>query len=324
VMTGLGTTHLDKYSFKHLVAGQLPASEWIMRPAPHGSHKRLTFVISPDRPDSAPGQDCKESLKLITRVHVWMLESILSFPGVNMFDGYARSMFAAVRRGINEFLDSPPVPIRPALQAKLDFVDTDLLRLSNMNMRYMQALELIRWPESKPETRVAINVYEFAMAFHGWMRQIHIHSAFYNYVAQVASSVPRRAGSDNGAEMADAMAAGGPVRSPVLDLTGTEKHMHVVMKAVRAKASFSSHDVNLAVKNLKDVRNGSDSTHACVQKVLDALTGGGLVRETTDEAKKRPGRKVRQFKRCSWQEVAANAASNALRARLHLARDDFE
>ena len=95
------------------------------------------------------GEDWKESLKLITRVHVWMLERILPFPGVTMPDGYARSMFAAVRRGINDFRDCPPVPFRPALQANLVFMDTDLLRLSNMNMRYMQALELIRSPREQ-------------------------------------------------------------------------------------------------------------------------------------------------------------------------------
>ena len=53
-------------------------------------------------------------------------------------------MYAAIRKGVNDVLENPPCVVSAAVTAKLDYMDSDLLRLANVNMRYMQAVEPYR------------------------------------------------------------------------------------------------------------------------------------------------------------------------------------
>ena len=326
VMTGLGATHLSKYSFQHKVAGQLPAAEWVMKTAPHGSHKRMTFVISEDCPPRHTHQAWLRSEKFVRDVHEWMQSHASLASRRHTLDGYALSMYRAVEEAIDDFINDDTSRLPDGLSVKLGFADTDLMRYTNVNMRYMQNLESIRFPEARATDRTRANVHEFAMALHLWLRQIRTHAAFYKYMESQRLTASAQNNPEKG--LAAAICGGGPVTNPAMYLQGMDRAMHHIMKHPKTKAPFSSVQVREAIKNLKGVRDGAGSALAISGQAVDALVKGGLLVVTTEgppvRGKRGPKRRdVRTFARSSWDQVQQSEASKALAARLRLGSDDF-
>ena len=65
------------------------------------------------------------------------------------------------------------------IREKLQFADTDIMRLANAQMRMCQYArsKTPLPPEEGTPGRVQISIYELAHALHAWKRQIHLHIA---------------------------------------------------------------------------------------------------------------------------------------------------
>ena len=187
VITATSTTHIQDYAFQHKVAGQVAAAEWVLKPAPHGYHKRISLYISPDRPRVRIGQDRTASVTFLKQLHEWMQAGPMSSPEVAALDGIARSMNDSVAAAVENFLADPPSPVQEALRTKLGFVDTDLLRLAHVNLRFLERLLDLRWPDGRHRP-ATLQLYAFALAIRGWLRQVHIHSAYYKYIVRMMQS----------------------------------------------------------------------------------------------------------------------------------------
>ena len=71
-ITAVAQTHLENYAFQHKVAGQMAPALWLLRPASHGFQKRLTLLISEDKPREHPEQEQTDSESFIKLIHDWM------------------------------------------------------------------------------------------------------------------------------------------------------------------------------------------------------------------------------------------------------------
>ncbi len=323
VITGNGPTHIEQYSFQHLVAGQLPAAEWVMQPAPHGSHKRLTFVTSEDKPRSNNAQKSTSSQRLLRLLHDWMQSGPLMRKSTHSLDNYARSIYDSAQAAVDAFLsEEESVNLPEALLIKLGFADTDILRATNVQMRYVQMLESMRFPESKTHERTQANVYEMSLGIRAWLRQIHVHCAYYKYYLDKKSEAQVRGARENEQVLAQAMAAAGPVRNPALYLQGMDKFMHTVIRHPKSGQKFNTHNVNLMVKNFKQVRDSDSTASEFVEEVVRELLTAELIKECYDDSKRR-GRKTKAYRKATWEEVQDSAEGKTVCDRLHLGSDDF-
>ena len=128
------------------------------------------------------------------------------------------------------------MPLQEPLRAKLGFFDTDLLRLWNVQMRFMQAIIAQLWPGA-PVAEDGLGACALVLAIRGWLRQVHTHSPYYKYMARrVAQCVSIRGGGDR--ELAGAMASV-PVRARGEQLEGMDRLLHHVVRKCKG-AKFSS------------------------------------------------------------------------------------
>ena len=146
VITGISTARIDKYSFQHKVADQVAACERVLKPAPHGYHKRIRIFNSSDRPRIRAGQKSDNSGAFLKRLHAWMQAGPLETSEVAALDDYARAMCDLVSTAIENFLGDPPGPLSEAFRTKIGFFDTDLQRLAHVNLRHLELILSERWP----------------------------------------------------------------------------------------------------------------------------------------------------------------------------------
>ena len=108
----------------------------------------------------------------------WLCENALPFPAVHFFDKFALTMYRAFLEGIEQFLDENE-ELEQLIREKLQFADTDIMRLANAQMRMCQYARSRTQlpPEPGPPRRVEISIHELAHALHAWKRQIHLHIA---------------------------------------------------------------------------------------------------------------------------------------------------
>ena len=321
VITGIATTHIDGYSFQHKVAGQVSAAEWVLKPAPHGFQKRISFFLSEDRPRSHAGQECEASVSFLQDMHAWMQEGPMNTPETAILDGYARVVMNGVSAAIDNFLGEPPTPLPEALKIKLGYADTDLIRLAHVNQRFLERLLCLRWPNETPRPE-SLGLLSFALAIRGWLRQVHIHCAYYKYISQMllsTASSSRGAGDGTDRDLAAAMASA-PVQAPSSRLMGIERVLsHVVQKC--KGDDLTSHGVNLAIRNLKYTIESPRNCREIVDDVLNRLIDGGLA-EAAAQVRSR-GRRVRVCRWKSWTDIRRDPASDAFRLSLGLGEDDF-
>ena len=104
-------------------------------------------------------------------------------------DANARALRKDVQTAVETFLGSTTAPLPGPLARKLNFADTDLVRLAHVNQRFLELLISIRWPQERPSPKW-IGVSAYALAIRGWLRQVHIHSSFYRYIENITRSNP--------------------------------------------------------------------------------------------------------------------------------------
>ena len=97
---------------------------------------------------------------------------------MHYFDTCALAKYNAFLKGIEQFLDENE-ELEQLIREKLQFADTDIMRLANAQMRMCQYARSRTQlpPEPGPPRRVEISIHELAHALHAWKRQIHLHIA---------------------------------------------------------------------------------------------------------------------------------------------------
>ena len=330
-VTAVAQTHLNGYAFQHKVAGQIAPALWLLRPASHGYQKRLTLVISEDKPREHPEQEQTESESLMKEIHDWMQEGPMRRSEIASLDGYAKKMYDNVHFATQNFIAEPPAPVPDPLKTKLNFSDTDLLRLWHINLRFLQILLSRRWPKDALELQPPkfIGVLAFALAIRGWLRQIHIHSAYYKSVShlqQTIASNPSRGPAGDENQLAAAMAGGAAVLGDSSKLEGIERLMHQVVRKCKGNRLNSS-TVHNSIRNMRYTLNSGRRVHRIAMEVLDRLVQGGFATEVglkrSADGKPSKGRRVRIYKWKTWPEISQDPTSNAIRLRLGLTEDDF-
>jgi len=323
VLTGLHTTHIDNYSFQHKVFGQVAACEFVMRPEPHGSHKRMTFVVSEDTPRSNQCQECGDSSDFMRWMHSQMMRGPILTPEVICFDEFTQTFFHAVTLAIENFIQETQGPINSPFRVKLGFYDTDLIRLWNVNHRYLKMLLYRRWPGGLPggEEPRGLGAHAFGLALRGWLRQLQLHHGFYKYAVHCFSTVGSSNRSYDGFERElGAVMANGGVERPGSHLDGMDRLMHTV--ALKCK-SLSSTTVNGVIRNLQYTKSLAKAVADVVDEILDTLVAGGVAVNDPAPVLRARGRPVRHCAWKSWAEIKASPGADAFRARLGLGEDDF-
>ena len=190
-ITGGTQTAQDRYSFQHKVAGQIPPALWIMQTAADGFQKHLTFLLSDEKPEAHTEQEMASSQSFMNHIHAWMEAGPMRKKEIAYLDGHAKRMYDNVHEAITNYIAEPPQPLTDAFRTKLNFADTDLLRLWHTNLRFLEILLSARWPEDAFKQRRPKNMgsLAFALAIRGWLRQLHIHSASYKHGANRGGSI---------------------------------------------------------------------------------------------------------------------------------------
>ena len=195
-----------------------------------------------------------------------------------------------------------------------------------MNQRFLERLLALKWPTGTPRPQT-LHLYSFVLAIRGWLRQIHIHSSFYKWMArqqQTAAASSRGAGEGTERELATLMAAA-EVRTPGTRLEGLDRVLYHVVQKCKGDC-FTSRAVNLAIKNLKYTTNSDKTPSQVAALVVNRLIEGGLAEDVEDCGGRGSGKKGRKLRKCRWKPWAAiqgNPASDAFRSRLGLGADDF-
>ena len=246
-------------------------------------------------------------------------------------DGYAKKMYDNVHFATQNFIAEPPAPVPDPLKTKLNFADTDLLRLWHINLRFLQILLSLRWPEEALNQRPPqfIGVLSFALAIRGWLRQVHLHSAYYKSVTHMQQSIagnPSRGPAGEDHQLAAAMAGGAAVQGDGSKLEGIERLMQKVVRKCKGD-HLNSSTVHNSIRNMRYTLNSGRKVHRIALEVLDRLVQGGLALDVgmkrDSEGRPTRGRRVRICTWKNWTEISRDPTSNALRLRLGLTEDDF-
>ena len=178
----ISTVHDDRvtqeaYAFLHQVWAPLETLEEVLSRDVIGFKKRfnITWFASHSQ---ATVQVSEASHDFLRGMMAWMCENALPFPAVHYFDTCALAKYNAFLKGIEQFLDENE-ELEQLIREKLQFADTDIMRLANAQMRMCQYArsKTPLPPEEGTPGRVQISVYELAHALHAWKRQIHLHIA---------------------------------------------------------------------------------------------------------------------------------------------------
>ena len=138
-MTGHGTVNLGTYGFLHQVRGQIPAVEEVLQRDSIGFRKRFNTIWFGEAAGH-PTQNTEQSTILLTAFMSWMCQNALPQQEVHCFDNFSLSMYRAFMSGISNFIDENP-GLDQLIREKMQFADTDILRLTNVEFRMCQFLE---------------------------------------------------------------------------------------------------------------------------------------------------------------------------------------
>ena len=253
--------------------------------------------------------------------------------GVTSLDTYGQGMLEAVSIAVDHVLSDPTVELTAALRTKLGYFDTDVLRLANVNKRYLQFLLAQRWPTDAPSPE-KIWIFAMAMAIRGWLRQVQIHGAYYKHMqtmqgsAYVSTSASR---GDGDRALADAMNSHSTtVRAQNARLVGLDLlTFRVVMSLGKIGGGrFTAAQVNQQIKNLAYTIECANAPGASRQtrsvlanQIIDKLVENGIAENV--EAVLSKGRPVRQARWLPWSIIAATENSMSMLRHLGLNRDAF-
>ena len=193
----------------------------------------------------------------------------------------ARQINNNLQDAIAHFIDTHGATISDALKAKLGYADTDLLRLWHVNLRYIEYLLSRRYPgkEYQKEPRLPIlDVVPFILAIRGWLRQIHLHSAYYKYMNALEEAAKKNnpGGRENLTErhltkhMAEAQ-----VQSPGANLDWEDKVLRTVIQKCWGQ-ELSSKTVHQKVRNLAVISRMGLTARGVAQKALERIVSAGL------------------------------------------------
>lgn len=191
-------------------------------------------------------------------------------------------------------------------------------------MRCEQYLELLNPGLQLNKERSQANAWEFAAGLHWWLRQISIHAGFYRFWAAQKATTALATRPDDA--MAQALAGAAPpsgagaeirklegidiIKHAIINLTGLSNQAPLSTGAMREKL----------LGRFRKVKGLAEQ----VQKAAEELTQSGVLKAADEAAHKKPGRKVLQYQRPDWEEIANSQSAEAEVKRLLLGRGNFD
>lgn len=310
-VTGNGPLHLEGYGFVHQVYGQIPATVRVLRPrgiaGALGFPKRfgIGFFCQAKR---QPDQRCADSKALLAEFHNWMGINATPFQRRHYFDNYARSMFRSMQQGVGDFCDEA-ADINELFEQKLGFHDTDLSKLTNVNMRMCQYLESkAAFAQGyNAADRCEMSLYELAHAAAGWVRQLEWHHGL--YIADLAD------------EAAHGMRRCRPGQSGQPNLSNEAFCQRELLQDARCRGQVSTKDVRAWVRN-KLTSRGVQDAKTCIANALQGLVDAGIVVEIAEDGRRR-GRQTKKFQKQPWAQIENHQPARELLQQLSVSADHF-
>ena len=182
-ITANGPSHLAGYSFVHHAWGQVPAVEYALRPAPGGFQKRF-HIVFPGATECESDLQCAHSKAFLLDFHRWMCRHALPEARHGSFDACALALFHCVRGAIADFIGRAP-GLGALDIAKLQFADTDLLRMTNAIMRCtafaegQSGISPAEQPSGGFHARQHFSLLELVYAIRLWKRQLCLHFGYH-------------------------------------------------------------------------------------------------------------------------------------------------
>ena len=288
VATGEGKIHLGAdthpYVMLHKVNGQSELIEYLMQPVGHGFQKRFWVVFAPlgvERDESIPFETCSW---VIVEMHKFMYKHFypICADRKHVIDGYAQTLYNAMQTAVEKVKKTRKAQVTKFIEAKMDFLHSDMLRAAHLAMRKCQFLMSLNtaYMASHPDElkRTSPNAYEFAMALHWTRRQFHVHVAYYTWVAKLGKKAleeaARKDRPDVFALMVDAPSAH-TVGASTVKLEGEDLFKFKILTAMSPSVAFDNKALRLKFRNPVETRDFAKKD--TIKKVCDELVAVGLL-----------------------------------------------
>jgi len=312
-MTGHGTVNLGTYAFLHQVWGQFSPVEEVLARDNIGFRKRFNIVWF-GKAAANPNQQCSSSREFLKGCSAFLCQEALPTARVHHFDNFALSMFRSFQEGVTDYIEAHP-DLDQLIVEKLHFLDTDVQRLTNAEMRMCQYAETCTQLPGRPSQRAAWDVYELAHALHAWRRQMALYVA---HTKWDAVNGPRPA----------------PIgRTPEPGATGSEDvdsfTRRLLLGDPRCQGEVTSKQARKWVRR-KLISRGESDVAGKVQKAIQSAADAGVVTltatetETGEKTRKVGGRPVLTFRKRAWSEIESTESARAFLDAIGISADVYE
>ena len=128
---------------------------------------------------------------LLRKFFDWLFTDVDGRAQTKHLEGHAISAYRACIRAVDDFVDTDAAEESGRyFKAKLQYADTDILRLASVAQRMCQFLNsyakhCLGLPTATCEE---MDLFAFAYAAQGWLRQVHTHHGFYKWYGQLRVS----------------------------------------------------------------------------------------------------------------------------------------
>ena len=285
VATGHGRMVLENYAFLFKVWGQREIVEWILTPQVHGFQKRMGIAWEFDDLEPDPDVDADAPYAMMDGLHAWMWTYQRPVEQELELDGFALTVYEAVKRAIVDVLALRKNKMGEAYKTKLKFAHSDILRAGHKAFRYNQFLTAIyaSAAAAKEETppRTQLNVEEMLLGVRRWLRRLKLHFAYYrycrdkraiaNYPTATARS-PKETSVPHGLETPD------PQSNIAAALVGIDLVKQAILERASPVFIFSGSDLHDLLRSKKAAifkKNLSDN----IRQACEALIEKGLLVE---------------------------------------------
>ena len=207
---------------------------------------------------------------------------------------------------IEDFQEQHPT-LSSAWSQKLDYADSDLLRIGNIVRRLRQFL---RVRAGQPFEEVPITIRDLQYAVHSWCRQIEYYSALIR-----ADERGHEERTSEGGDPKDVQTLVMKMLLQATPSTTENQNTHTVRNRLRGRLA------NICEKGSKDERKKKSNGPA--NTVIEAVRtlASSAVLETREE--KKSGHTVIHFKERKWAEITDSSTATEMCRSLRISSEHF-
>ena len=203
-------------------------------------------------------------------------------------EGHALSLFRTVCKAATDFLSTPAgMSLSRWTHVKLGFKDTDILRHASVAQRCCQFLgtrvsnsAFIGLPSL---SRGEINIFELMYGLHGWLRQLHIHAAYYRWYDAIRSACD---GSDRAMKLLfESAKSPDSLEHRKMELSTVDRIAHELLVHPEMSGAVTTKQIRAMLRykaGIKDLSNLSNRIHEAVDMLIKECILEGVQRDIGD------------------------------------------